>query len=160
MVYAKEEDNPEDLTEPNPNGYEFDNLYLDMNGLIHPCTHPEDKEAPPTEEDMFVAVFHYIDRLFAIIRPRKVLFMAIDGVAPRAKMNQQRSRRFRSSQEDEEAKGDAEKLRKEIIASGRVPPKQLDDPWDKNVITPGTPFMAKLAKRLREYIVVRQNAIA
>jgi 5'-3' exoribonuclease 1 len=62
-----------------------DNLYLDMNGIIHHCTHANkgeedvEKLSQLSETEMFTRIFQYIDRLFQIVRPRKVFYMAIDG---------------------------------------------------------------------------------
>jgi hypothetical protein len=48
-----------------------------MNGIVHPCTHPEGKPAPETEEEMMVEIFNYTERVVNMTRPRKVLMMAI-----------------------------------------------------------------------------------
>lgn len=128
-----------------------------MNGIIHPCFHPDDKEAPETEEEMIEDIFKYIDRVFAIIRPRKLLYLAIDGAAPRAKMNQQRSRRFRSARDQVKAQEIEESLRQELEEKGvDLPPKETKD-HDSNVITPGTKFMEKVGIGIRYYIHARMN---
>src|ERR1700742_138856 len=124
---------------------EFDCLYLDMNGIIHNCTH-KDSDSPSfrmTEDKMFIAIFNYIEHLFSKIKPKKLFFMAIDGVAPRAKMNQQRSRRFRTAL-------DAELQREKAVKEGKELPKE--DPFDSNCITPGTEFMARLTQQLKYFI--------
>ncbi|GAV54367.1 hypothetical protein ZYGR_0AL00990 [Zygosaccharomyces rouxii] len=124
---------------------EFDNLYLDMNSILHTCTHGNDDDVTKrlTEEEVFGKIFVYIDHLFHTIKPKKVFYMAIDGVAPRAKMNQQRARRFRTAM-------DAEKALKKAIENGEEIPK--GEPFDSNSITPGTEFMAKLTKNLQYFI--------
>ncbi|WVQ81858.1 hypothetical protein IAT38_003985 [Cryptococcus sp. DSM 104549] len=125
----------------------FDNLYLDMNGIVHNCSHPPSSENDPhfriTEEQMILAIFAYIDHLFTKIKPQKVFFMAIDGVAPRAKMNQQRSRRFRTARDAREQREAAEKK------GEKLPDEKA---FDSNCITPGTPFMARLSAHLKYYV--------
>mmetsp|Transcript_1366 Transcript_1366/g.2925 ORF Transcript_1366/g.2925 Transcript_1366/m.2925 type:complete len:1110 (+) Transcript_1366:218-3547(+) len=149
---------PFDASRPNPTGLECDNLYIDMNGIIHPCSHPENGPQPKTEEEMFENVCRYVDRLFRVMRPRKLLYLAIDGVAPRAKMNQQRARRFRSAQEAREL-AELERSVAQTIQEEdgvEIPLKGEEGgavaAWDSNVITPGTTFMVRLATFLRFYV--------
>ena len=124
---------------------EFDNLYLDMNSILHNCTHGNDDDITKrmTEEEVFAKIFSYVDHLFQTIKPQKVFYMAIDGVAPRAKMNQQRARRFRTAM-------DAEHALQKAIRDGEPIPS--GEPFDSNCITPGTEFMAKLTTNLKYYV--------
>jgi hypothetical protein len=117
-------------------------LFFDQNSLIHPCSH----QILATNEDKYLCILDDIERtnviefdiiqncinytrlIINIINPKQV-FIMIDGVAPRSKMNQQRERRYKSH------------FFKELeIGKSFL--------WDSNKITPGTEFMEKLTKEL------------
>lgn len=119
---------------------EIDNLYLDLNGIIHPCCHPSNKPAPESEEEMFREIFRTIDHLVNLVRPKELLYIAVDGVAPRAKMNQQRERRFKSGEES---------------VKHEEGPAKSGSRFDPNTITPGTPFMFRLHQSIISYIESR-----
>ena len=72
------------------------------------------------------------------------VFLAIDGVAPRAKLNQQRSRRFRS------AKDRLEAMKQEKNKTGIVTDEEAM--FDSNCITPGTDFMTRVSKTIHYFI--------
>lgn len=70
--------------------------------------------------------------------------MAIDGVAPRAKLNQQRSRRFRSAKDMAEATKD--------LPRSNEPGASTKEIFDSNCITPGTEFLAKVSATIQYFI--------
>lgn len=48
---------------------EFDNLYLDMNGIIHNCSHPNDDDPHfrISEETIIKNIFHYLEVIISLI---------------------------------------------------------------------------------------------
>jgi 5'-3' exoribonuclease 2 len=74
-------------------------------------------------------------------------------------MNQQRSRRFRASREETLKNEKEDEIRKEWANQNQgnidAVSDQGDGRFDSNCITPGTPFMARLADCLRYYICDR-----
>ncbi|SPP89993.1 blast:5'-3' exoribonuclease 1 [Drosophila guanche] len=115
-----------------------------MNGIVHNCSHPDDNNIHfyMEEQQIFQEIFNYVDKLFYLIKPQKLFFLAVDGVAPRAKMNQQRSRRFRSSRE-------AELQEAKSLQRGE---QREHERFDSNCITPGTDFMERLQQGLRFFL--------
>ncbi|KAJ1274065.1 hypothetical protein BS78_05G034600 [Paspalum vaginatum] len=153
--------------EEGPDGIIYDNLYLDMNFIIHNCFHPKDQAythihvcpPPMTLQEVFESMFKYMDRLFRVVRPRRLLYLAVDGVAPCAKMIRLRGGRFNNAMKARHEEIQEDKTRKELRAQGKdVPPQEISEVPDPNVITPGTEFMEKLSQALEYYIRARLNS--
>ena len=114
-----------------------------MNGIIHGASHPPSVDLLDggglSDKDMFMGIMHYLNRIVDIVKPNQSIYMAIDGVAPRAKMNQQRSRRFRSAKDmadEKQSRLEKGEVLQEREGGGGV--------FDSNCITPGTHFMRKV----------------
>ena len=111
---------------------DIDVLCLDLNCLIHPCCRSVMSSDDPRDEDkMIKTILASIETIIAYTNLSDTLYIAIDGVAPKAKMKQQRQRRHKSIYEKK--------------------------PWDTNAISPGTYFMEKLHTALREWMKIQDN---
>ena len=110
-------------------------LFFDYNSCIHPCaqqilsTLKDNSDTDSIEQAIIENCINYTRLLINIIQP-EFTWIVIDGVAPKAKIVQQRERRYKSHF-------------LKCIENGR---SLL---WDSNKITPGTLFMKKLENALK-----------
>lgn len=122
-------------------------LFFDFNCIVHQSANKviaENASITQNETTLHNAIFDdvksYMDKLISLVNPSSLVYIAVDGLCPRAKMQQQRKRRFLTQWKNE----------KLGIKHG----------WDSNCITPGTQFMSKLDNMLSEYVTKKNESTA
>ena len=122
-------------------------LFFDANCLFHPqCfkilkAFPYETSVNKLEEMMMERIINYIKFIIKYVNPSDLVYIAVDGVAPLAKINQQRKRRYKSVEENE--------MKNNIYKQYNIPNNTT---WSNIVITPGTDFMKKLDKKIKSFI--------
>lgn len=107
------------------------NLLLDCNSIIYDSlVHIEFTDKSNYESSIIQFVCDKIQQYINEITPSNLIYIAFDGVAPVAKLDQQRSRRYKS------------------WFTNKILNKTSN--WDRCAITPGTDFMQKLSQRIHE----------
>lgn len=123
----------------------IDNLYMDCNSLIYDAvknspTYDKTKNRE-YEKELISMVCKKIDYYVESLKPQKRVFIAFDGVAPVAKLSQQRDRRYKSWYTAE--------LQREF--EGRA----YKETWNTSSITPGTNFMKELNETVMNYYMAK-----
>lgn len=134
---------------PSVRSSDVDNFFVDLNGLIYSAARDSfslyrDILRPKRMADIFSSVIENLNSLINKVRPTKRLFIAVDGVAPKAKMNQQRQRRYKSTRESQ----DTTLFMKELLGI-QQPVSELPN----NSICPGSDFMLELIETLTAFIL-------
>lgn len=128
-------------------GNSIDTLYIDANCMLHPSCfkilNSTDPHIPidKLENAMINNCINDLDNLINYVSPKKKIYIAVDGVAPLAKINQQRKRRYKSLDETNLKNKIKEKYG--VVSNCN---------WSNASITPGTIFMEKLHEKLSEYL--------
>jgi len=117
------------------------NLYMDCNSLIYDAvknnpTYDKGKSAE-YEKELIRMVCSKIDYYVSVLNPQTRVFIAFDGVAPVAKLSQQRDRRYKSWY--------TAQIQRDIEGA------EYKEAWNTSAITPGTNFMRKLNEEVVEY---------
>ena len=125
-------------------------FYLDCNSILYEAVHSIDfsnwseTNSFPKTTMIINWTIQKIEEYISNIQPIGLVFIAFDGVAPVAKMSQQRERRYKSWYQS--------KVYRDIIG------KNVIDPWNTSSFTPGTAFMDELNVSMRTHFVGRSIA--
>jgi len=126
-------------------------FFLDYNGIVYAAYERIKKNIEGNnfskekiEELIINEVIRYTRYLICeVVKPSKLTYIALDGPAPRAKMVQQRSRRYKGYYDKIYMQNEKKKFK---LNSDEVE-------WDRSAnISPGTDFMEKLSNKLLEII--------
>jgi 5'-3' exoribonuclease 1 len=123
------------------NGTTVNRLYLDSNSILYDAIASIDfaqESSFPKTTRVIRWVIQKIQEYVSIVQPTEFTFIAFDGVAPVAKMKQQRDRRYKSWYQN--------KMYRDITGRSR------EDAWNTSSFTPGTPFMEELNETMQNYI--------
>ena len=123
---------------------DINNFYLDSNSIIYDCLRLYSSEYDIQKNDAFEdtlihAICKKIDGYLDIVKPNNTIYIAFDGVAPVAKLEQQRNRRYKS------------KLLQMIEKKLSEETDHTHQEWDRTAITPGTNFMKKMGQYVIDY---------
>jgi 5'-3' exoribonuclease 1 len=97
---------------------------------------------PISIQEIYERVFVYMMLIVQRVNPQKLIFISFDGVAPRAKINQSRGRRFRAVKDREKFDQLLQKLNIKDIENFQL-----------NSISPGTEFLTDLCKFLKARVM-------
>lgn len=115
----------------NKNCINIENLYLDSNSIIYDCISSiKYKNDHDFENQLLKNICIKIETYINIIQPTNKIFIAFDGVAPVAKLSQQKNRRYKSWFQN--------MVNEDIYETHNI------KRWDSASITPGTKFMNSL----------------
>jgi 5'-3' exoribonuclease 2 len=146
------------------------NLYMDTNGLIYDAVRVVGSNRGMSNDEyegrIIDTVCHKIDEYLTMFQPINKVLIAFDGVAPVAKLNQQRERRYKSwfttivEQTITQKNALIDPLSKGTTDITSASTKEsTHKPWNTSAITPGTAFMKKLNTRMRDYCEMKARVI-
>jgi len=123
---------------------DIDNLYLDSNSIIYDSISSVKFDNKNNFETRLLEfICKKIDDYISIIKPNSKVFIAFDGIAPVAKLNQQKDRRYKSW------------FQEQILKS--VDKNYEEKKWNTAAITPGTEFMNYLNKKIKTYFTNKSD---
>ena len=123
-------------------GIIFDRLYMDCNSILYDSFHSVSQDQPYAQIEKEILektsdkIAYYIEQL----KPQSAIYIAFDGVAPFAKIEQQKTRRYRAWYESSITSG--------FETSATKPVTQPT--ITSSMFTPGTEFMKKLSTHIKQ----------